>query len=109
MYVVVTATGTLYCGVSTDVHARVATHNRGKGAKYLQGVRLTCKLLVAWCFAGPDAHGNALRCEYWFKHQTRSQKRRFILMEVNLPEEFKIAFGGQEIPREEIRALLPAF
>ena len=28
--------GSLYCGVSPDVEARIAKHNAGKGAKFIQ-------------------------------------------------------------------------
>src|SRR5690606_7797478 len=34
VYIVRCADGTLYTGISTDVAARIAAHNRGSGAKY---------------------------------------------------------------------------
>lgn len=34
VYIVHCADGSLYTGTSTDVEARVTTHNAGKGAKY---------------------------------------------------------------------------
>lgn len=37
MYILQTARNSLYTGISTDVGARIATHNRGKGAASLRG------------------------------------------------------------------------
>ena len=37
VYIVRCADGTLYTGISTDVAARIAAHNRGSGAKYTRG------------------------------------------------------------------------
>lgn len=34
VYILRCADGTLYTGISTDLDARIATHNAGKGAKY---------------------------------------------------------------------------
>ena len=34
LYIVECKNGSLYTGITTDVVARVATHNAGKGAKY---------------------------------------------------------------------------
>ncbi|MEG2676465.1 MAG: GIY-YIG nuclease family protein, partial [Clostridia bacterium] len=37
IYILECADGTLYCGYTNDIVARVATHNAGKGAKYTKG------------------------------------------------------------------------
>jgi putative endonuclease len=37
VYVVRCRDGTLYTGISRDVDARLAKHNRGKGARYTRG------------------------------------------------------------------------
>jgi putative endonuclease len=37
VYVVRCGDGTLYTGISRDVEARVAKHNRGQGARYTRG------------------------------------------------------------------------
>ena len=39
VYVVRCVDGSLYTGISTDVPARVATHNAGRGAKYTRARR----------------------------------------------------------------------
>ena len=39
VYILRCADDTLYTGVATDLEARVATHNAGKGAKYTRGRR----------------------------------------------------------------------
>ncbi len=44
IYILQCADNTLYTGVTTDVRARLATHNAGKGAKYTRG-RLPAVLL----------------------------------------------------------------
>ncbi len=83
-YLLLTNTGSFYCGISKDVKARVATHNRGKGSKYLRGSRLPAVLLISWCFEGEDAHGDALRAELWIKNQTRHFKAQLATMEARL-------------------------
>jgi putative endonuclease len=37
VYVVRCADGTLYCGITNDLQARLAAHTAGKGAKYTRG------------------------------------------------------------------------
>ena len=44
VYIVRCKDASLYTGVSTDVCARIAVHNAGKGAKYTRG-RLPVKLV----------------------------------------------------------------
>jgi putative endonuclease len=39
VYVVRCADGSLYTGISTDVEARVAAHNAGRGARYTRARR----------------------------------------------------------------------
>ena len=39
VYILRCTDDTLYTGVATDLEARVATHNAGKGAKYTRGRR----------------------------------------------------------------------
>ncbi len=47
VYIVECSDGTLYTGISTDVEARVAKHNSGKGAKYTR-TRLPVRLKAQW-------------------------------------------------------------
>lgn len=37
VYLVECSDGTLYCGISNDVPARIAAHDAGKGARYTRG------------------------------------------------------------------------
>ena len=46
VYLVECKDGTYYCGITTDVHRRIRTHNKGKGAKYTRG-RTPVELLCA--------------------------------------------------------------
>lgn len=70
MYVVRCADGTLYTGYTTDVEARVATHNAGKGAKYT-AARLPVALMASAAFATKH---EAMSAEYHFKLLSRAEK-----------------------------------
>jgi putative endonuclease len=74
VYILECADGTLYTGVATDVAARVATHNAGKGAKYTRGRLPVC--LVYQESAGE--RGAALRRELEIKRLRAADKRRLI-------------------------------
>ena len=70
VYVVVCADGSLYTGFATDVDARVATHNAGRGAKATRA-RLPVRLRWAWnCRSREDAR----RLEALIKRLRRPQK-----------------------------------
>lgn len=73
-YVLLCADNSLYGGYSTDVFARVATHNAGKGAKYTRS-RLPVKLLY---FEEYETKHEALSAEWHFKHQPRAHKIAFL-------------------------------
>ncbi|KAA9002729.1 GIY-YIG nuclease family protein [Affinibrenneria salicis] len=70
LYMVQTARGALYTGITTDVRRRVAQHQNGKGAKALRG-KGELKL-VFHCLAGNRSQ--ALRLEYRVKQLNRQQK-----------------------------------
>ncbi len=74
VYMVRCADRSLYTGVATDIHARVATHNAGKGAKYTRG-RLPVKLVYQEAVAGRSA---ALKREHAIKRLSVAAKRRLI-------------------------------
>jgi len=74
VYVLECADGTLYTGVATDVAARVAAHNAGKGAKYTRGRRPVA--LVYQERAGD--RGAALSREYAIKRMRAAEKRKLI-------------------------------
>lgn len=74
-YVLQCSDKTLYCGYTTDLEKRLATHNSGKGAKYTK-TRLPVKLLASVNF---DNKNDAMSCEWWFKHKlVRKQKLKLI-------------------------------
>ena len=74
VYMVRCADRSLYTGVATDVEARVATHNAGKGAKYTRG-RLPVKLVYQEAVAD---RGAALKREHAIKRLTVAAKRQLI-------------------------------
>ncbi|HEL1612751.1 TPA: GIY-YIG nuclease family protein [Streptococcus suis] len=73
-YVLECADGSLYTGYTTDVVKRLATHNRGKGAKYTRG-RLPVKLLYQEDFASKQ---EAMSAEALFKKRNRQSKLDYI-------------------------------
>ncbi|HTO74091.1 MAG TPA: TIGR02453 family protein [Gemmatimonadales bacterium] len=62
--------GTLYTGVATDPVARLATHNRGRGARYTRSRR---PITLAWLEPAADRSA-ALRREYAIKQWPRRAK-----------------------------------
>ena len=70
LYIVRTAKGSLYTGITTDVPRRVDQHQRGRGARSLRGKGPLD--LVFHCEAGDRA--SASRLGYQVKQLTRQQK-----------------------------------
>ncbi|MGD9426877.1 GIY-YIG nuclease family protein [Pantoea sp. NSTU24] len=70
LYIVRTAKGSLYTGITTDVARRVAQHQSGRGARALRGKGPL--ELMFHCEAGDRA--SASRLEYQVKQLTRQQK-----------------------------------
>ena len=66
--------GSLYCGWTTCLEARVAEHNSGKGAKYTRS-RLPAEL--AYSEAYEDRH-EALSREWHIKRMSRAEKEKLI-------------------------------
>ncbi|HFI0325878.1 TPA: GIY-YIG nuclease family protein [Streptococcus suis] len=73
-YVLECADGSLYTGYTTDVVKRLATHNRGKGAKYTRG-RLPVSLVYQEAF---DSKQEAMSAEALFKKRSRQSKLDYI-------------------------------
>ena len=72
VYILRCADGTLYTGIATDVSARLATHNAGKGAKYTRG-----RLPVALAYhEAAESHSAALKREHAIKRLPAAEKRR---------------------------------
>lgn len=65
---------TIYTGIATDIEARIAKHNSGKGAKYTRS-RTPVVLKAMWKY---EFKSEAAKAEYAFKKLSRLQKIQFI-------------------------------
>lgn len=65
----------LYCGITIDVDKRVATHNAGKGAKYLVPSRLPVTPVHVERF---ESKGDALRREIAIKKLSKQAKESLV-------------------------------
>lgn len=74
IYILQCADNTLYTGVATDINARLATHNAGKGAKYTRG-RLPAILLYQ---ESAENRSAALQREHAIKKMRAAEKRQLI-------------------------------
>jgi len=74
LYIVRTAKGSLYTGITTDVMRRFDQHQNGRGARALRGKGPL--ELVFHCDAGDRA--SASRLEYQVKQLTRQQKLQLV-------------------------------
>ncbi|WP_323889999.1 GIY-YIG nuclease family protein [Aeromonas allosaccharophila] len=75
VYMVRTASGLLYTGISTDPLRRLRQHQSGKGSRALRGKG---PLTLAWQQEVGEK-GAALRIEYRLKQQPKSFKEQLIL------------------------------
>ncbi|MBP2196319.1 GIY-YIG nuclease family protein [Erwiniaceae bacterium L1_54_6] len=74
LYMLQTAAGQLYTGITTDVNRRLQQHQQGRGARSLRGKGpLT---LVFHCDAGDRSA--ASRLEYQVKQLSRAQKLQLV-------------------------------
>ena len=73
-YILRCADGSYYTGWTTDLDARVGTHNSGKGAKYTRS-RLPVELV--WSTAN-ESKSHAASLEYHIKRLSRRNKERLI-------------------------------
>ncbi|APE29991.1 hypothetical protein BOX17_02880 [Halomonas aestuarii] len=74
LYLVETASGALYTGITTDVDRRLAEHRAGRGAKALRG-KGPLVLVHHECVG---SHGEALRREAAIKRLPARDKRRWL-------------------------------
>ena len=74
VYLLRCADGTLYCGWTTDMPARLEAHNAGKGAKYTRSRR---PVSLVYSEAYEDRR-EALSREWHIKRMTRSEKEKLI-------------------------------
>lgn len=74
LYIVECRDGSLYTGITDDVHRRISQHNAGKGAKYTRGRGPVSLRYQESC----TSHGDALRRELEIKRMTRQEKLALI-------------------------------
>ena len=74
LYILRCGDGTLYTGITTDVQARFAQHQAGKGAKYTRG---RAPLELVYQEQCPD-HSQALKREHAIKQLPRRKKLELI-------------------------------
>ena len=74
VYLLRCADGSIYCGWTTDLEARLETHNAGRGAKYTRS-RLPVELVYSEAYE--DRH-EALSREGYIKRMTRVEKEKLI-------------------------------
>ena len=68
------ADGTLYCGWTNDLTARLAAHNSGKGAKYTKGRR---PVQLAY-YEEFETKEEAMKREYAIKRMSRKEKEKMM-------------------------------
>lgn len=73
-YILQCADGSLYTGWTTDLDARLAWHNAGKGAKYTRS-HLPVRMVAYWQF---DSRTAAMKEEFRIKRLTRQKKLMLI-------------------------------
>ena len=74
VYILRCADNTLYTGYTTDLKARLAVHNTGRGAKYTRG---RCPVTLVYS-RGFRSLGKALSREHELKQLTRREKEALI-------------------------------
>lgn len=74
VYLAKCSDGSLYCGISKDVPARISKHNAGKGAKYTQSRRPVKLAAVSREMSKSDA----LKLEYSVKKQPAKDKLKVL-------------------------------
>ena len=74
LYVLRCGDGTLYTGITTDVQARFAQHQAGKGAKYTRGRGPLELVYREQC----EDHSHALKRELAVKSMTKEEKKKLI-------------------------------
>ncbi len=77
LYILQCGDGTLYTGITNDLHKRLDAHRSGKGAKYTRGRGPLELKYQESC----DSHGEALRREWEIKKMSRKEKIALISRE----------------------------
>jgi predicted GIY-YIG superfamily endonuclease len=74
LYILRCGDGTLYTGITTDVQARFAQHQAGKGAKYTRGRGPLEVVYTEEC----EDHSAALKRELAIKALSREEKEKML-------------------------------
>lgn len=102
-YLLRCADGTLYCGWTKDLTARLAAHNNGTGAKYTSG-RGPVTLVYSEM---SDTQGEAMRREAAIKKLSRAEKEALVLMQTE--DEMLTVYDAEQRPcGERPRSLVHA-
>jgi putative endonuclease len=75
VYILRCRDGSLYTGIATDVQARLAAHQSGKGAKYTRGRGPLELVYTEEC----KDHSAALKREVAIKRLSRNEKLKLII------------------------------
>lgn len=70
-YLLECADTSLYCGVSNDVPSRIATHSKGKGARY---TRKRLPIKIVWLSPPLGDKSAAMRVEWGVKRYPKAMK-----------------------------------
>ena len=73
-YILQCSDKTLYCGYTTDLEKRLATHNSGKGAKYTKARR---PVILVWYKEWDNEH-DARSMEARLKRKTKKEKEALV-------------------------------
>ncbi len=79
VYLVRCSDGTFYCGMSSDLDARIAVHNTGRGAKYTRG---RGPVTLAWAMTA-QTKSAAMSLEALVKKMSRKEKEELVADFVN--------------------------
>ena len=74
LYILRCGDGTLYTGITTDVHRRLEAHRQGRGAKYTRGRGPLELIYQEEC----GTHSEALKRELAVKQMPRAEKETLI-------------------------------
>lgn len=74
LYILRCGDGTLYTGITTDVHRRLEAHRQGRGAKYTRGRGPLELIYQEKC----GTHSEALKRELAVKQLSRAEKETLI-------------------------------
>jgi len=83
VYLVRCGDNSLYCGITNNLEKRIATHNKGRGAKYTRS-RLPVVLVV---YSRAMSRSGALKLEYKVKQQKKKLKVDYLKEFIDVEDE----------------------